>query len=149
MHAMVVDIIWLLFLLLLLVYFVSLRTKAKKAHHWHTTEGFITACEWSTEGQNLWPKIQFRYYVGGMEYLGEHLFLDTSHNTPTSNYARRVAYKVAKAHLNNEPIKIYYHPDEPEISAIDVKVPSKINFIILLLSGLILLHLSVLFFRFF
>lgn len=146
---MIIDIIWLLFLFLLLVYFMFLRSKAKKASHWHTTEAYITACEWSTEGYNLWPKIQFKYYVDGMEYMSEHLFLDTSHNTPTSRYARRVAYKVAKAHINNEPIKVYYHPDEPEISAIDVKVPSKINFIIFLLSGLILLHLIVLFFRFF
>tara|TARA_Y100000588_G_C14199112_1_gene901634 strand:- start:803 stop:1243 length:441 start_codon:yes stop_codon:yes gene_type:complete len=146
---MIIDIIWLAFLTGLLVYFFSVRLKAKRALKWHKTTAYITVCDWRYEGRIIWPKVQYSYYVDGREYKGENLFMDTSHNTPHSRYARNVAYKVAKAYKNNEALMIYYHPDKPDVSAIDVEVPTKINVILLFISGLILLHLGVLVFRFF
>jgi hypothetical protein len=137
------DLIWLLFLLMLLGYFLYVRKRINRTKNWIKTSGHITACEWSTQGHQVWPKIQYTFEVDGNEMIGEHLFIDTAHNNPASKYARKLAYKVAQAHKHNESIDVYYELGNPKNAVLDIKMPWKLNFIISLLLGLIFFQLVV------
>lgn len=137
----VLDLVWLLFWLLILAYFWHTRRVIGRTQRWHRTSGRIIACEWSKHGHQIWPKIQYKYEVDSQEYIGEHLFLDTSHSTPNSGHARRVAYKVADAYKKDKNIDVYYDPEQPENAVLDVKIPTKLNVIILLVISFIIFHL--------
>lgn len=140
---MVLDIAWLLFLLLLLIYFLQVKYTIRKTRHWHIACGQITVCEWRTEAHRPWPTIEYTYQVGGQTYTGEQFFLEPYHNDPNSAHAKRIAYKVAVAYKQNKSLDVYYDPDHPEIAVLDRTVPIKLNVIILLLSGLISVQLII------
>ncbi|WP_133128564.1 DUF3592 domain-containing protein [Legionella nagasakiensis] len=135
------DLGWLLFLLLILGYFWSMRREIRQAQDWPKTKGRITYCKWTIEGHRLWPKIEYIYQVGERDFIGEHVFLDTSHHDPNSKYARHIAYKVAKAYQKDETIDVHYNPDKPEQAVLDTCIPGKLNFILVLIFAFIVLHL--------
>ena len=125
----------------MLGYFWRIRKELLQTRSWAITQGQITHCEWTTQGHRLWPKIEYVYEVNEREFIGEHLFPDTSHNDPNSEYARHVAYQVAEAYKKNESIRVYYNPEKPEQAALDVTIPRKINLILILLAVFISIHL--------
>lgn len=137
------DILWLSFLLFLLWHFWQERQALKIASHWLITKGRITQFVWAQEEHRLWPKIEYSYQLFDQDFKGEYLFLDTSRNNPASKYARKVAYRAAMAFEHDEEIDIYYNPDNPLQSALDVRIPTKLNVIIGLLLFLLALHLGV------
>lgn len=144
----VLDVGWLLFLLALLRHFWQDRQVLMQAQSWLKVKGHITACEWIHAGHSVWPKIEYSYQVYDKDLLGEYLFLDTAHNNPNSKYARQVAYKAAIAFKEYAEIDIYYNPSHPEQSALDVSMPRKLNFILMLIGSMIVLHLGLMVWRY-
>lgn len=142
------DLGWLLFLFILLKHFWQDRKALLRAQSWLKTKGHIVTYELNTVGQTAWPKIEYSYWVHDRELTGEHLFLDTSHNNPYSKYSRQIAYKAAMAFKENAEIEIYYNPNHPEQSALDITMPFKLDIILILIGFLIILHLGVITYRF-
>jgi len=145
----ILDFFWLLFLLGLLYHFWRERRALLVTKTWLKTKGQITQCEWTKEGNSLWPKLEYTYQVHDKELVGEYLFLDTAHNNPNSRYSRRIAYKAAVAYKEHKEIEVYYNPNRPEQSALDITMPVKLTHIIALISFFLVVHLSILVFRFF
>lgn len=142
------DLGWLSVLLLLLWHFWRIRAALVQAQSWLRVKGHVTLCEWTTMGHSIWPKIEYTYMVHDKELIGEYLFLDTSHNNPNSKYSRRIAYKAALAFKDNAAIDVYYNPNRPEQSALDVSIPLKLNIILLLIGILIVTHCTIIFLRY-
>lgn len=145
----VIDIAWLLFLLVLLKHFWSERQFLSQARDWLITKGRMTQFLWTRDGNRVWAKIEYTYHLYDQDFVGEYFFLDTSHNNPNSSYSRQVAYRAAVAFEKDEEIDVYYNPDNPNQSALDVRIPGKLNVIISLLLFLIGLHLLVVLRRWF
>lgn len=141
------DLGWLAFLLILLRHFWLKRTVLTAAQSWLKTKGYITACEWTEVGHSRWPKIEYTYEVNEKELVGEYLFLDTTHNNPNSKYSRHVAYNVAVCFKEEREIEVYYNPNNPHESALDIAIPSKLNTILCIISVLIVLHLGIIAWR--
>jgi hypothetical protein len=141
------DLGWLLVLFILLKHFWQERQALVKAQSWLKVKGHITACEWTQIGHSVWPKIEYSYQVYDRDLVGEYLFLDTAHNNPNSKYARRVAYNAAVAFKEDEEVDVYYNPNHPEQSALDVTMPKKLNIILILIGILIVLHLGLITWR--
>ncbi|MFI4918061.1 MAG: DUF3592 domain-containing protein [Legionellales bacterium] len=144
----ILNVGWLLFLLLLFKHFWRKRQGLSHAQSWLKSKGRITRFELTEEDQSLWPRIEYTYTVYDKDLTGEYLFLDTAHNNPNSKYARRIAYKAAVAFKENQEIEVYYNPNHPEQSALDVTVPVKLTFILMMLGLLIAVHLGSLVFRY-
>lgn len=142
------DLGWLLFLLILFRHFWRDRQLLLQAQSWLKVKGQITACEWTKVGHSVWPKIEYTYQVNEQSLIGEYLFLDTAHNNPNSKYSRSVAYKAAVAFQENAEIEVYYNPNQPEQSALDVTIPSKLNIILILIGMLIVVHLGLIVWRY-
>jgi hypothetical protein len=145
----VLDLGWLSFLLLLLRHFWCSRLVLVQSKSWLKVKGHITRCDWTKVGHSLWPKIEYTYQVQDKELIGEYLFLDTSHNNPHSKYSRLVAYKAAMAFKENSEIDVYYNPNDPEQSALDVTIPVKLNFILIFIGSLIIFHIGFIVYRIF
>jgi hypothetical protein len=143
------DIGWLFILLILFMHFWRDRKVLLNAQSWLITKGHITSCEWVEVGHSIWPKIEYTYQVHEKDLVGEYLFLDTSHNNPHSKYSRLIAYKAAMAFKENSEINIYYNPNHPEESALDVTMPFKLNFIVFVIGILIFIHVGIICFRIF
>jgi Protein of unknown function (DUF3592) len=109
--------------------------------NWLKTKGQITQCQLIEQGPSCWPEIEYTYKVNDKEYYGNYLFLDTSHNNPHSRYARKIAYGVVMAYNLGEEIDVYYCPNTPNLSALDITIPKKLYVIIGLIILLILTHL--------
>lgn len=137
------DLAWLFFLLFMLWHFWRARQFLAQAKDWLITKGRITVFKWTREGPRVWPKIQYAYQVLDHDFLGEYLFLDTSHNNPNSKYARKVAYRAAMAYENDSEIDVFYNPNNPQQAVLDITIPRKLNLIIILLVFLVILHLAV------
>lgn len=137
------DVVWLIFLGGLFRHFWRDRQLLVQAQSWLKTPGHILSCELTSEGNHLWPKIEYQYQVYEQDLTGQHLFLDASHNNPNSAYSRRIAYKAALAFKENKAIDVYYNPNNPEQSALDVTLPRKLNIILLLISAFIALQTVV------
>ncbi|AWN72997.1 TPA: DUF3592 domain-containing protein [Legionella anisa] len=137
------DLGWLLFLLIIFAHFWRNRQVLVQAQSWLQVKGRITACEWTQVGHSVWPKIEYTYQVYDKDLTGEYLFLDTAHNNPNSKYSRSVAYKAAIAFQENAEIDVYYNPNHPEQSALDVTIPTKLNIILILIGMLIVVHLGL------
>lgn len=138
----VLDTGWLLFLLLLFRHFWRDRNALLQSKSWLKVSGHITRCDWTKVGHNIWPKIEYTYQVHDKDLIGEYLFLDTSHNSPNSKYSRLIAYKAAVAFKQNSAIDVYYNPNDPEQSALDVTIPRKLNIILILIGLLIVFHIG-------
>ncbi|HRD69336.1 MAG TPA: DUF3592 domain-containing protein [Legionella sp.] len=143
LSRVLLDTGWLFFLIFLFYHFWQDRQTLSKAQSWLKTKGRITQCEWMKQGHNLWPKIEYTYQVYERDLIGHYLFLDTSHNNPNSRYSRRVAYKMAMAFKEETEIDVYYNPNNPEQSALDVTMPWKLNLIILLVGLFLALHVII------
>ena len=139
----VLDLGWLIVLLILLRHFWQDRKTLALAKDWLQVKGYITSCEWTKIGHSIWPKVEYSYEVYGKNLTGEYLFLDTAHNNPNSKYARQVAYKAAIAFKEGKEIDVYYNPNRPEQSALDVTMPKKLNLILTLISILIILQIGL------
>lgn len=137
------DLGWLVFLFILLRHFWLDRKELVNAQSWLKVKGRITKCEWTKIGHSVWPKIEYTYQVNDKDIVGEYLFLDTAHNNPHSQYSRNVAYKAAVSFKENSQIDVYYNPNHPEQSALDVTMPIKLNIILILIGMFIVLHLAL------
>ncbi|KTD63180.1 hypothetical protein Lsan_1450 [Legionella santicrucis] len=142
------DLGWLFFLLILFRHFWQDRQVLVRAKSWLITKGRITSCEWTEVGHSVWPKIEYSYQVYDKDLTGEYLFLDTAHNNPNSKYSRSIAYKAAVAFKEDKEIDVYYNPNNPEQSALDVTVPTKLNIILILIGTFIVLHLGLIVWRY-
>nr|WP_242604301.1 DUF3592 domain-containing protein [Legionella brunensis] len=141
------DLLWLLFLIILLWHFWRERKRLKKAQSWFLTKGRIMQFIWTQEGDRLWPKIEYSYHVLDEDFQGERLFLDTSHINQNSKYARTVAYRAAVAYEKDEDIDVYYNPNNPHDAVLDITMPRKLNIIIGLILVLITFHLVIVSYR--
>jgi len=139
----IIDFIWLIFLITMFWHFWRDRYELTRTRTWLKTKGRITSCEWTEVGSRLWPKIQYTYQVYDKDLVGEYLFLDTAHNNPNSKYSRNVAYKAAMAYQENTDIEVFYNPNKPEQSALDITMPIKLTVILLLIAGLMVLQLGL------
>lgn len=135
-----VNIIGLVFLLLVFRHFWQQWQMLNQARYWLITQGRITQLLWTRDGNNIWPTIEYTYQVYDSDFIGEYFFLDTSHNNPYSKYARAVAYRAAIAFKNNEEIDVFYNPNNPLQSALDVSIPLKLKWILGFLLALIVTH---------
>lgn len=142
-----IDLLWLIVLLGLLNHFWRSRQVLVQAQSWLKVKGHITSCQWVEEGHSIWPKIEYVYRVNDQELVGHYLFLDTAHNNPNSKYSRRMAYNAAIAFQKYSEIDIYYNPNEPEESALDVSMPIKLNVILILIGILLVFHLGTIVLR--
>lgn len=143
----IIDLIWLIFISGLFIYFLREYFTLKSYKNWSKTKAQVIKIQWHHHKNILWPKVEYLYHVGGYEYIGEHLFPDTFHNAPTSKYSRQIAYNTAKAYKDYKEIEIFFNPEQPEQSAIDVKIPRKVIFILFFLGFLIALHITIFLFR--
>lgn len=135
------DLVWLLILLFLFQHFWKQRQVLLDAQGWLKAKGRVIYYKLIREGHTLWPKIEYEYCVYDKNLVGNYLFLDTIHNNPHSKYSRKVAYKAALAYKEDLEIEVYYNPNKPEESALDVSMPSKLTAILLVIGLLIVLHL--------
>tara|TARA_Y100001968_G_C19394016_1_gene737200 strand:+ start:1249 stop:1719 length:471 start_codon:yes stop_codon:yes gene_type:complete len=138
----VLNGLWCGLLLGLLYYFVKKWHYLRQAQDWLLTEGHITHFELIQQGRQLWPKIEYIYQVYGRDFYGENLVLDTAHNTPSNRIARLVAYHAAQAFYAKQAITIFYNPNDPRQSTLDIHMPRKLLFILGLLVVLLVFHLS-------
>lgn len=144
-RELMINLVWLVFLLILLTYFIFLRIKISQAKKWKKTKGEIISCEWKKELHTLWPKIKYEYTVQGDTYTSINILFDTTHSTAHSKHAKKTAYKIAKAIKNGDKIDVFYNPDKPEIAVLDRNVPKKLDFIIGLISIFTALHVVIMF----
>lgn len=138
-----IDIGWLILLLFVFWHFWQTRSLLAQAKSWLITKGKITHCEWITQGQSIWPKIEYSYQVYDKDLVGHYLFLDTSHNNPNSAYSRHIAYKVALSFKEDTEVEVHYNPNKPEQSALDVTIPQKLNIILTVVGFLIILQIGM------
>lgn len=143
------DISWLTVLLLLLYHFWQKRNILIEAQDWLRVKGHITRYQLVQVGHSVWPKIEYVYRVHDKDLLGHYLFLDTAHNSPSSKYSRRIAYTTAVAYNEQLEVDVYYNPNHPEQSALDVTMPIKLTVIVLVIAGLIAVHLAIIIWRLF
>lgn len=140
----VLDLGWLFFLLVVLRHFWQTRQALVKTRSWLIAKGHVTDCKWTQAGESLWPEITYTYQVYEKDLIGHCLCIDTSHNTPHSHYARQVAYKAAIAYKEEIPIDVYYNPNDPNQSALDISMPIKLTVILMLIIALIGLQIGLL-----
>lgn len=136
-----INLAWLGILLIMLRFFWQERQRLLQTQSWLKTKGHVTHCEWVKMGRSYWPKIQYTFLVNDKEVIGEYLFLDTAHNSPNSKYSRRIAYNAVIAFKNNSEIEVYYNPNQPNQSALDITMPVKLSLIIVLVGIMVLVHL--------
>ena len=134
------DLAWLSILLVIFRHFWRNRQVLVDAQGWLKAKGHITSYQLVQEGHTFWPKIEYEYVVYEKNLIGSYLFLDTAHNNPNSKYARKIAYKAAIAYQEHAEIDIYYNPNRPEESALDVAMPTKLNGILLVVGILIVVQ---------
>lgn len=143
-----VDLGWLLFLVLLFMHFWRNRNVLVRARSWLKAKGHITSFEWIKAGHSAWPKVTYSYQVHEKDLTGEYLFLDTTHNNPNSKYSRYIAYNAAVSFKESKEIDVYYNPNNPEQSALDVTIPIKLNIILMVIGVLIIVHLGLIAWRY-
>ncbi len=144
----VLDLAWLSVLVLMFQHFWKSRKILLDAQEWLKAKGHVTRYNLVQVGHNLWPKIEYEYCVYEQNLKGHYLFLDTAHNSPTSKYSRGIAYKAALAYRDHLEIDVYYNPNSPEESALDVTMPTKLTSILIVIGMLIAIHLTMIVFRF-
>lgn len=137
------DIFWALLLFILLYFFWERRKVSQRAKHWAQTQGQIEELNWDKEAKESWIQVRYSYQVLAQKLEGNCLFLDSLNNNPNSAYSRKIAYRIAMAFKNDASIEVFYNPDNPAESALDVHVPGKLNIILLLLALMLLLHLGM------
>ncbi len=142
------DLAWLFVLVFLFQHFWKKRQALLDAQGWLKAKGHITYYKLIREGHTLWPKVEYEYFVYDKNLIGHYLFLDTAHNNPNSKYSRSIAYKAAIAYQDHQEIDVYYNPNKPEESALDVTIPIKLTGILVVIAVLIVLHLALIAFHF-
>ena len=141
-HSLI-DFVWLAGLLILLGYFYKDWKVFKNANQWQTTYGYISQFSWTEQSNFLWPKIEYTYQVYEQDFLGTHLVLDNPYINLHSPSAREAAYRAAVAFKKDEEVLIFYDPNDPSQSALDVRTPGKLKAII----GILVLFLTIHLFR--
>jgi hypothetical protein len=141
------DIAWLTILVMVFHHFWKNRQFLIDAQGWLKAKGHITHYKLVKEGHSVWPTIEYEYCVYEQHLIGHYLFLDTAHNNPSSTYSRRIAYNAAMAYKDHLEIEVYYNPNRPEESALDVTMPTKLNAILIIIGGLVAVQLVMMVFR--
>lgn len=142
------DFTWLSVLGILFYHFWQKRQNLIDAQDWLKAKGHITRYQLVQVGHSVWPKLEYVYHVHDKDLVGHYLFLDTAHNSPSSKYSRRIAYNAAIAFNDHSEIDVYYNPNRPEESALDVTMPTKLTTILVLIGLLIAVHVVIIAFRF-
>lgn len=137
----VADGLWLIFLLYALFYFWRARQKLIAAFDWLKTNGTIVACHYKEEKGRIWHQIDYSYEVNDQQLVGQFIVLNPYTNNPHQPYTCEQAHQ--------KQIEVYYNPNLPEQSTLDVRVPKKLNVMLLLISGILLVHLTILAYRYF
>jgi hypothetical protein len=134
------ELCWIVFLLAAFYYFWQRRQLLVEAQSWLKVKGQITEFKLVKATYTLWPEVEYRYQVLEQVLIGHYLFLDTIHNNPNSKYSRNVAYQIAVAYKNESEVDVYYNPNKPEESALNVAIPKSLNIILVLLAGFFTIH---------
>ncbi len=137
------DLIWLVFLLLMLKHFWQKKRYLKQTEQWFETQGEITKFSWKQQRYRRWPKITYCYRVFEQDYRSEQFLLDDAYSNPNTLSARKLAYRAALAYERKERLTVYYNPDNPGQAVLDIRLPFKLFFIISLLFCLIVGQLGV------
>jgi hypothetical protein len=143
----ILDIAWLTILVMMFHHFWKNRQFLMDAQGWLKAKGHITRYQLVKIGHRIWPKVEYEYCVYEQNLIGHYLFLDTAHNNPNSKYSRRIAYKAAIAYKDHLEIDVYYNPNRPDESALDVTMPIKLNAILIIIGGLIAVQLIMMVFH--
>jgi hypothetical protein len=141
------DVGWFLFLGLIVAYFWRARQAARQPKFWIKIKGQITRCEWAISGDSKWPTIEYHYKIDGQEYIGSSLFLDTTHNVPQSAYVRYLVHRAAIAYEQKQELDVYYNPKLPEQAVLDTTIPRKLDWILGVITLLIIWHVVMFFIR--
>lgn len=144
----VLDVAWLSVLVGMFYHFWKNRLILIDAQDWLKAKGHITRYQLVQVGHSVWPKIEYVYQVQDRNLIGHYLFLDTTHNTPSSKYSRRIAYNAAIAYNDHLEIDVYYNPNSPDESALDVTMPTKLTAILILIGLFIVLDIVIIACRF-
>ncbi len=137
----IVSLIWLAFLIAVFIFFLVQYRRLKQIAAWPVTEGKVVQFNLEKQNQTYWPSIVYEYLVNGQVHESEHFFSDTTHNTPQTPRAKKVAYNTAQAYLQEQPVTVHYNPQAPEQAVLDVNVPTKLIVIMLIVLGLIVAEL--------
>lgn len=143
------DGIWFVFLLGMLTYFLRQKNKLLKLKKWPKVKGRIINLQWEEENNRIWPQLVYQYQVEEKIYQGELLFEETLPRDTNSRLARAIAHRAVLAYQNHQEIDVFYNPNNPEDSVLDITVPLKLSIIIWLLWFLIGLHVVVVWTRWF
>src|SRR5690606_7903414 len=111
------------------------------------TKGIVESMELVEVGHNYWPKLTYSYRVNEKNYLGNTIFLDSLLNSPHSGYSKRVAYDLANAYKQNNPVNVYYEPEVPELAVLNTNIPKRLYFIAWALGLMILFHLGLMIYK--
>lgn len=141
------DFCWLFFLLFVLQYFWFKRQAFVRAQKWIKTKGQVTQCEWTKYGYQLWPKIEYLYQVGEIDLSSNDLFLEEGYQDFSSVAARNLAYHLVEAYNQHETIDVYYNPQNPQQAVLDITIPRRLNFVLIFLSALTLIHMGIMLIR--
>lgn len=133
----VISLLWLSFLIVVFIFFFNQYRQLKKIAEWPVTEGKVVQFTIEEQNKTYWPSIAYQYQVNGQIHESAHFFADTTHSTPQTPRAKRVAYDTAQAYLKEQPVVVHYNPYAPEQAVLDVKVPTKLIAIMVVLFGLI------------
>jgi hypothetical protein len=144
----ILDASWLVILALIFYHFWNKRRVLVDAQGWLKAKGRITSFELIRVAHGVWPKIEYAYQVCDQDLTGHYLFLDTAHNSPNSKYARRIAYQTALAYKDQLDVDVYYNPNRPEESALDVTMPIKLTAILIVIGMLLVLQVTMLVWRY-
>lgn len=87
--------------------------RGKKTSKWPTVEGVIEKSQPSSDGDDLFPHIVFRYTVSGHSYEREMEFPSGIHPTPI--FAARYVNKYPEG----AKVLAYYNPEQPDQATLE------------------------------
>ena len=142
------DIIWLLFLIAMFVLALKKRANMRFFKGWQQTQAQIIKLKHTKSNNVIKPTVEYMYHVQGYDYIGDQLFPEDFKRLPGSRHYRKVAYQLATAFNNNQEISIWYDESQPEDSAVDIQAPIHNTVLLVLISTLVLAEIALLLHRF-
>lgn len=106
-----------LFSFFLITQFFMLN-RAHKSVRWPIAEGTVTQSRVKDDGDFYSPFIEYKYTVNHHEYLTHSI---TTKQTPNTHNPER-PQKLVQAHPVGSTVKVYYNPENPNVSYLTVGV---------------------------
>lgn len=141
------DVTWLILLVLILRNFLKDILTLKTVQKWSAIKGEVESMELVEVGQNYWPKLIYRYEVAGEAYLGNSIFVDSYLNSPHSGYSKQVAYRLASAYKEGNPVDVYYDPKAPDLAVLDTRIPPKLFVVAAILGAMIVVQFVLMIYK--